>query len=62
MENMDNISAVPTQVGGGGLDLAQAVLHPGLLVNVGQADGGHPHDGVHWRSYVVVTYRAELSL
>ena len=35
------------QVGGGGLDLAQAVVYPGLFVDVGQADGGHTYNGVH---------------
>ena len=35
------------QMGGGGLDLAQAVVDPGLFIDVGQADGGHTHNCVH---------------
>ncbi len=40
-------------MGGGGLDFAQAVLDPGLLVDVAQADGGQPHDGVDRRADIV---------
>ena len=51
----------PQQVPAGQVDLAQAVLHPVRVVQVGGGDAGHPHNGVEGGADVMAHVGQELA-